>query len=86
MNRSMFMRVYVGFCLFFTFVWMDLAVLKRLDFLQRFLCTECKNMGYFVDEANLKVEGHLWRGITIYHIYRAFTRLVQSRYIRKTPE
>ena len=44
---------------------MDLAVLKRLDFLQRFLCTECKNMGYFVDEANHKVEGHLRRGITI---------------------
>ena len=44
---------------------MDLAVLKRLDFLQRFLCMECKNMGYFVDEANHKVEGHLWRGFTI---------------------
>ena len=28
---------------------------------------ECKNMGYFLDEANHKVtvEGHLWRGITI---------------------
>ena len=65
MNRSMSMRVYVGVCLFFTFVWMDLAVLKRLDFLQRFLCMECKNMGYFVDEANHKVEGHLWRGTTI---------------------
>ena len=64
-NRSMSMRVYVGVCLFFTFVWMDLAVLKRLDFLQRFLCMECKNMGYFVDEANHKVEGHLWRGTTI---------------------
>ena len=62
MNRSMSMRVYVRVCLFFTFVWMDLAVLKRLDFLQRFLCMECKNMGYFVDEANHKVEGHLWRG------------------------
>jgi len=65
MNRSMSMRVYVRVCLFFTFVWMDLAVLKRLDFLQRFLCMECKNMGYFVDEANHKVEGHLWRGTTI---------------------
>ena len=65
MNRSMSMRVYVGVCLFFNFVWMDLAVLKRLDFLQRFLCMECKNMGYFVDEANHKVEGHLWRGTTI---------------------
>ena len=65
MNRSMFMRVYVGVCLFFTFVWMDLAVLKRLDYLQRFLYMECKNMGYFVDEANHKVEGHLWRGTTI---------------------
>ena len=42
MNRSMSMRVYVGVCLFFNFVWMDLAVLKRLDFLQRFLCMECK--------------------------------------------
>ena len=65
MNRSMSMRVYVGVCLFFNFVWMDLAVLKRLDFLQRFLCMECKNMGYFVDEANHKVEGHLRRGTTI---------------------
>ena len=78
MNRSMSMRVYVGVCLFFNFVWMDLAVLKRLDFLQRFLCIECKNMGYFdkcripwrefffcVDEANHKVEGRLRRGITI---------------------
>ena len=65
MNRSMSMRVYVGVCLFFNFVWMDLAVLKLLDFLQRFLCMECKNMGYFVDEANHKVEGHLWRGTTI---------------------
>ena len=53
------------FVSFFNFVWMDLAVLKRLDFLQRFLCMECKNMGYFVDEANHKVEGHLRRGITI---------------------
>ena len=44
---------------------MDLAVLKRLDFLQRFLCMECKNMGYFVDEAGHKVEGRLRRGITI---------------------
>ena len=59
------MKVYVGVCLFFNFVWMDLAVLKRLDFLQRFLCTECKNMGYFVDEASHKVEGRLRRGITI---------------------
>ena len=65
MNRSMSMRVYVGVCLFFNFVWMDLAVLKRLDFLQRFLCMECKNMGYFVDEASHKVEGRLRRGITI---------------------
>ena len=44
---------------------MDLAVLKRLDFLQRFLCMECKNMAYFVDEAGHKVEGRLRRGITI---------------------
>ena len=64
-NGSMSMRVYVGVCLFFNFVWMDLAVLKRLDLLQRFLCTECKNMGYFVDEASHKVEGRLRRGITI---------------------
>ena len=44
---------------------MDLAVLKRLDFLQRFLCMEFQNMGSFLDEANHQVEGHLWRGITL---------------------
>ena len=53
------------FVSFLFFVWMDLAVLKRLDFLQRFLCMECKNMAYFVDEAGHKVEGRLRRGITI---------------------
>ena len=42
MNRSMSMRVYVGFCLLFTFVWMDFAVLKRLDFLQRFYAWSVK--------------------------------------------
>ena len=73
MNRSMSMRVYVGVCLFFTFVWMDLAVLKRFDFFKGFYTWSVKIWDTLL-EYRLIMQ-HVIR-FDCYHIYRAFTRLV----------
>ena len=65
-NRSTFMKVYDDMFFNYNMFGMIWLLLKRLNFLRGFLCTERENMGYFDEGINhTKVEERLWRGIYV---------------------